>query len=325
MPIVSVIIPTYKRNDSLKRAIESVLYQTFNDIEVIVVDDNNENTEYRKKNEILMKRYQNNPKVVYLKHTQNKNGSAARNTGIRYSKAKYIAFLDDDDEFVPEKVEKQVKLLEQIGNKYGGVYSGYAKYFNNEYLYKNTQYLAGDLRKQVLLKECPISGGVGSTMLVKRELLNEINGWDETFTRHQDYEMVMRIFQKKKMGMVNEALTLIHLDDTSNMLDPVKFLKMKKLLLSKYKSDLELFPKRIQNEIYKRHYIEIAKTFGMYHYYPGLIKFIQKSKSYASITLMDILKIGFYTLDSYINIKFTILKILMKLPFREKLVKLLGL
>ena len=121
-PLVSIIIPTYKRPDTLDRAINSVLNQTYKNIEVIVVDDNNPDTEARSKTEHIMSVYADNPRVRYIKHEKNKNGSAARNTGARYSQAKYVAFLDDDDEFFPEKIEAQVKRLEELPDEYAVCY-----------------------------------------------------------------------------------------------------------------------------------------------------------------------------------------------------------
>ena len=107
-PLVSVIIPTYKRLGMLGRAIDSVLNQTYNNIEIIIVDDNNEDSEYRKETERFMKKYDDNIEIKYVKHKQNKNGAAARNTGINNANGVYIAFLDDDDEFSPKKIELQI-------------------------------------------------------------------------------------------------------------------------------------------------------------------------------------------------------------------------
>ena len=116
---MGIIIPTYKRNTTLERAINSVLNQTIGNLEIIVVDDNDEKSKYRKLNEKLMSKYRNNSKVIYLKHKRNLNGAAARNTGILYSKSKYIAFLDDDDEYLEKKIELQIKLLKQLDNTWG--------------------------------------------------------------------------------------------------------------------------------------------------------------------------------------------------------------
>ena len=94
---VSVIITTYKRADMLSRAINSVLNQTYKNIEVIVVDDNGNGSEYRLKTEIIMNKYSQIDNLKYIKHKENKNGSAARNTGIREATGDIICFLDDDD------------------------------------------------------------------------------------------------------------------------------------------------------------------------------------------------------------------------------------
>src|SRR5690625_1857772 len=112
-PLVSVIIPTYKRPRMLTRALKSVLMQTYKNIEVIIVDDNDENSEYRKQTINFMKEYKSNPIIKYIKHKKNKGGSEARNTGIYKATGKYISFLDDDDEYMPTKIEKQVKKFKE--------------------------------------------------------------------------------------------------------------------------------------------------------------------------------------------------------------------
>ena len=90
MPLVSVVIPTYSRPTFLKRCIESVLNQTYKNIEIFVVDDNNPDTDARRQTEEVMQQYANNPVVRYLQHEKNRNGSAARNTGWRCASGKYI-------------------------------------------------------------------------------------------------------------------------------------------------------------------------------------------------------------------------------------------
>lgn len=125
MDKVSVIIPTYKRPENLIRAINSVLLQSYKNIEIIVIDDNNEGDEYRLETEELMKQFEYDNRVIYLKHKINKNGAAARNKGIKYVKSKYVAFLDDDDEFKIEKIRKQVEKLKSCRGKFHACYCGY--------------------------------------------------------------------------------------------------------------------------------------------------------------------------------------------------------
>src|SRR5699024_76128 len=110
--LASIIITTYNRPAMLERAIYSALNQTHSWVEVLVIDDNDPNTEARKLTEHLMAEYKDNEKIRYIKHPSNMNGAAARNTGIQFARGKYVTFLDDDDIYYPEKVAKQVELLE---------------------------------------------------------------------------------------------------------------------------------------------------------------------------------------------------------------------
>ena len=120
--MVSIIITTYKRAKYIIRAIDSVLDQTYQNIEIIVVDDNDPNTIYRQEMKEIMKRYKENPNVIYLQHEHNMNGAAARNTGLSVAKGEYIGFLDDDDYFLPQRIEKLVNVLEKYP-EYNAAYS----------------------------------------------------------------------------------------------------------------------------------------------------------------------------------------------------------
>ena len=229
--IVSIIIPTFKRNQCLKRAINSVLNQTFNEFEIIVVDDNNEGSRYRKLNEKLMEDYKDNEKVIYIKHQQNLNGAAARNTGIKFSKSKYIAFLDDDDEYLPEKTELQINVLEKLDKTWGAVYCGYSKYINNKLISTDLNSKYGNLKIKLLLMENPIAAG--STLLIKRSILNELNGFDITFSRHQDWELLMRFFKKYKIAYVNQNLVKINSNNDMYFTNPENLIITKETFLKK--------------------------------------------------------------------------------------------
>lgn len=109
--LVSVVIPTYSRNVTLTRAIDSVLAQTHKNLEIIVVDDNPPDSQWRASSEQIMRQYADNPKIRYIQNTRNMGGSGARNEGIKAAKGEYIAFLDDDDEYLPEKVKKQLNYF----------------------------------------------------------------------------------------------------------------------------------------------------------------------------------------------------------------------
>ena len=120
-PLVSVIIPTYSRPEYIVRAIDSVLGQTYKNIEIIVVDDNGIGSCHQIETENVLKDYITQGKITYIRHKTNKNGSAARNTGFRASYGEYINFLDDDDYFLPTKIEKQIEILNSKNAEYGAV------------------------------------------------------------------------------------------------------------------------------------------------------------------------------------------------------------
>ncbi len=123
--LVSVIIPTYKRPNMLGRAIDSVLGQSYTNIEVVVVDDNSDGDKYRLETIQYMERYANDYRVKYIKHKTNQNGSAARNTGIQNSVGEYIAFLDDDDYFLKDRIKEAIHFLQNSSADCGGTCCNY--------------------------------------------------------------------------------------------------------------------------------------------------------------------------------------------------------
>ena len=119
MAKVSVIVPTHNRADYLSAAIESVLEQTFQDFELLVVDDASTDT-----TAALVSSFSDS-RIKFIRLDMNRGGSAARNQGILSSRCDYIAFLDDDDAWTPEKLELQVELLDRAPAEVGAVYTGY--------------------------------------------------------------------------------------------------------------------------------------------------------------------------------------------------------
>lgn len=114
--LVSVIIPTYSRNNTLEKAIDSVLAQTYKNIEIIVVDDNLPGSQFRADTNHIMKKYVDQYEVQYIQNTENLGGAGARNVGIEASRGEYLAFLDDDDEYYPQKIEKQLRVFLESEN-----------------------------------------------------------------------------------------------------------------------------------------------------------------------------------------------------------------
>lgn len=206
--LVSVVIPTYKRPDTLVRAIDSVCSQSYDNIEIIVVDDNDPSSSFRKLTEKVMEQYVNNSQVKYIKHPFNKNGSAARNTGISASNGKYVAFLDDDDEFKKDKILIQLTKMEQLDSSWAACYTGFEKRKNGKLFAKGAEKKQGYVLCDALARNFYICAG--SNLFVRKNVLNEINGFDENFIRNQDLELLVRILHKYKIARCDKNCLIIH-------------------------------------------------------------------------------------------------------------------
>lgn len=206
--LVSVIIPTYKRAIYLSRAINSVLNQTYTNVEVIVVDDNDPKSEWRTKTEVIMEQYKNDTRVNYICHKKNMNGSVARNTGIYNSNGEVICFLDDDDVYLPMKIIKQLTYL--LNNeKYKAVYCGWNREGKTVIPTKE-----GDLSYDILSGKNIIY--TNCIMIYKVDAI-ECGGWDETFRRHQEAAFLMRYFNYGgEIGVISESLIEFDTSDRNN-------------------------------------------------------------------------------------------------------------
>lgn len=255
--LISVVIPTYKNRGGLVSSIESVLNQTYTNFEVIVVDDNSPTSMERGTTEQIMQQFVNNPKVVYIKHEKNKNGAAARNTGIKYSKGKYIAFLDDDDRFLPTKLEEQYRFLTQ-NMQYDAVYCLAKK---NDIPIK-TSLLEGNLSEDLLLLRTHM---FTPTLMFRRNSLERIKGFDESFSRHQDYELLLKFFSNNMtIGLVPNVLTEIGANLGENIPSAEKLLKIKELFFQKfafYIEEINSKNKRFKKEVYTLHYSKVALAY----------------------------------------------------------------
>lgn len=245
--LVSVVIPTYKRPDFLVRAVNSVLNQTYSNVEVVVVDDNNPDTETRSRTEDIMKQFDDNPRVKYIRHERNKNGSAARNTGARSSKGEYVAFLDDDDEYTPTRIDSMLKRLSELPSDYGVCYSRYICRMPDGKEVMSKENREGDRFMEALMKELVI--GFGSNNLVKRSAYDAIGGFDETFKRNQDHEFLIRLLQKYKIAYCDELglIINIHLEKRQENIEETLT-----HYAETFKPIVDTLPNDVQKKFYKR-------------------------------------------------------------------------
>lgn len=254
-PLVSVVIPTFGRSELLPRAIDSVMTQTYRNIEVFVVDDNDYGSEHRMRTEKIQKDYLGCSNITFLMHKENLGGAAARNTGSKASKGKYIAFLDDDDEWFPEKIEKQVRYFELMGNDVGAIYCGYIlqEHEGDVEIFRTEN---GKVIKEILMLE--FDPGASSTLVFRRDVLKELNYFDERFIRYQDLEILIRLCRNYEVDVCPGILLRIngHNVPNSKVIESAQ-----KLFLREFKNDIMSLPFQDSSYIYAIHYIQLANLF----------------------------------------------------------------
>ncbi len=252
--MVSIIIPTYQRSDMLCRAIDSCLNQTVKEVEIIVVDDNDPDTEYRRETERRMQGYASNPSIKYIRHPENRNGSAARNTGILASEGDYITFLDDDDVLHAEKIGKQLMELEKKGHEYGVVCTGVQ--VCHQVTGKRMKLIrpeqGSDARFDLLRLRLGV--GTGSNPLFRREAIESTGLFDTSFLRHQDTEYLIRVLRNYKMAIVHEILITKYESGHPNRPDVEQYLSVQNHFLQVFQEDIEEYTERQQSEIYRNNW-----------------------------------------------------------------------
>ena len=270
VPTVSVIIPTYNRAHLISRAIQSVLKQTYKDFEVIVIDDGStDNTEY------IIKQFQDKDnRIRYIKHKKNKGGAAARNTGIKAANAEYIAFQDSDDEWFPEKLEKQMKVLENAPPEVGVVYTGFWRIDGNKKKYTPALWITqkeGDVHKELL------KGNFVTTqsIVTRKECLGKVGMFDENLPRLQDWELVIRLSKCYDFKCIDEPLLTSPYTPDSISANKDALIKASELIISKHFNDFVNNKKALSN-----HYLSVGVSVLNGDFKTGRDYFMKGVKAY---------------------------------------------
>ena len=206
---VTAVITTHNRLGLLKRAVESVRSQTYEEMELVVVDDASSDgtREWAESQNFI---------YIYIPQSESRGGNYARNLGIKSATGYYIAFLDDDDYWMPEKTKRQVRMLEEKGC--GLVYCG--RKFENIYE-DRTEYTyscinprnQGDVSRRIFSNIICTT----STVLVKKEILEQAGMFDENLRFWQEYELNIRIAQITEFFCVDEALCVYRVDQKDKL------------------------------------------------------------------------------------------------------------
>ncbi len=272
--LVSVIIPTYKRPESLKIAVTSVINQLYTNWELIVVnDDPTDNIDYLQKK---------SKKIITINHSINQGGGAARNSGIKQAKGKYIAFLDDDDYWLKNKLQEQVEKIENLNENWIGVYSYYyqtktfANYQKNNYKLVTSK-VEGDLRYDLLSLKPEFKIGAGSSLLLKRTIAVKTGGFDESFVRHQDWDFLLRVMKYGKIALIKKPLW-IRIGVNPPSID--KLVKIKEKYLKKHQKLIESYNPIQIRQIYANQWINIPIRFFAAKEYKQGFHYLKKALAY---------------------------------------------
>lgn len=211
--LVSVVITTHNRSSLLKQAVESVLRQTYKNIEIIVVDDcSTDNTK-----EVVGHLHGN---VKYVCHEKNKGGVASRMTGARIAQGKYTAFLDDDDQWVATKIERQVAVTKLAGANCAVATCGAGIFRNGEETpYYSMPKIDGNIRKGILSQGLTT---IPSCHLFNKAIFDRMKGYDLDMSCHNEHDIWMKMAHLDYNTVaVNEPLVVIHEGDRARMMTDV--------------------------------------------------------------------------------------------------------
>ncbi len=203
MPTVSVIIHTYNNERFIAETVESVLNQTYKDYEIVVVDDGSVDGT----RDALIPYMQ---KIMYH-YKENGGIASAKNAGIGLSQAEFVAFLDHDDLWAPDKLQLQMECFNE-NPQVGLVYAKYTSFRDGKELRtKPEKGYSGWIFKELLSKSFIQT----STVVVKRECLDAVGPYDESFSLGDEYDMFLRIARKFQCGFIDKGLTRYRVHDTN--------------------------------------------------------------------------------------------------------------
>lgn len=199
----SVIIPTYKRPERIRQSIESVLKQTYKDVEIIVVDDNGKGSDMQQRTFNEVQKVKCNQNIKYVTHETNKGACAARNTGIKVSEGEVIAFLDDDDcwdELFLDEMKTKIESGEVI------VYSNFYRVDENGIFFNpKEQYYSGNIQSQLLEGWCPAST---SLFCIRKECFEKVGLFDEKLKNFEEYDLWLRLSEVYKFCFCDKRLVI---------------------------------------------------------------------------------------------------------------------
>jgi glycosyltransferase involved in cell wall biosynthesis/predicted O-methyltransferase YrrM len=245
MPKVSVIIPTANRPHLLPRALASVFAQTFQDFEVIIVDDGQ-----RVRAEDVVKQI-GDKRIRYVHNETSLGGGVTRNIGAELALGEYLAFLDDDDEWFPTKLEKQVQGLDNAGPHVGAAFCG-VTLFEEGSGKQIFYFLPGEVGEVDIFDRTLYRCYIWTSALMVRRSVFMDEQFDPAFTKNQEWDLQLRLAKKIKFFGVDEVLVRLYLQDEKSHMggksNIANIINGYELLLSKFKDDFAKAPKALARQ-----------------------------------------------------------------------------
>ncbi len=249
---VSVLIPAYNCENTIRRAIDSALGQTYQDFELIVVDDGSQDGTLEVIKTIA------DPRIKVVRHPKNSGEAEARNTAIKSASGRYLAFLDSDDEWLPEKLSRQLEAIRKEPEGIVAIVTGY--YLFDEFNIKRQEipFRPASWFKNLLMG---CSQGPGTTLMVSREAYEKIGYYDPTLPRYTDWDWLLRFTHLYSLSVITEPLAIIyHISQPKAQVVEMAA----RQFLDKHNQDFQRFGYYGKRAIGKR-YLEVA----IYYYLEG--------------------------------------------------------
>lgn len=262
--MISVVIPTFGRPDNLKRSLDSVVNQSIPFHEIILVDDNGDNSLFQKET-IKIIDLMAAPNLISIYHKENTNGSVARNSGLKNVSSEYVIFLDDDDELDKNCVKKCLNFIKT--NKPSFFYWNAHWEISGKLINTSKYSKEGRIIKDILSLKTDMNT---SCLCFKTNYIKSINGFNEKLNRHQDIDVLIRMNLNKDISYLSSVLSTRHLDSESNQTDFDTFLNNKKIFFASIEKNSNLISKKELKTMYAFHNLQLLlyslkkKKFGYF-------------------------------------------------------------
>lgn len=249
-PLVSVVIPAYNREKAIIPAIQSVIAQGVDEIEIIVVDDCSTDGTIQSIETLV------DGRIRLIKHEKNKGEAGARNTGIHTARGKYIAYLDSDDQWLPGKLKAQLNVMENDKTGLGGVYTLHKRLYQNGCVSIGGH---GDIDFETLLiKGASISAG--NTLMFRRDLLEQVGDYDEDAPLYVDWDWLLRFVRTSSLKLIPEPYAVYEKNPFFRKGEVLE--RAVEVFLGKFHADIDALSPKNRRICMARMYLDVARGYA---------------------------------------------------------------